>query len=675
MPKPALHPPVPNRWAQLPVWLGVAACIGGLAAFRMWEEIAGSRVAENLALMGLAALLAWPLRRLRAMSWASALALVWLLLIVWMVGMLPVLAVAAVALAAIVLGRVLLPDGPVVYALLAGLAVTAGVLGWLLPLPVHQPWTYGPLVALAIVLGRRGVSRDLRALQAGWREQVAAAPFAAALAVSLAGLASTGSWLPTLQHDDLAFHLGLPWQLQLQGRYALDPTHQVWALAAWAGDVLQAVPQLLARTEARGALNLLWLLAGGAALWRLSALLAMAPVLRWATLGTWASLPLVGALMGGMQTETAATAVTVALAALVLEPPGTGQPVRRLVAGALLFGLLAGLKPLHAVAALPLLAWAAWRHRRWGGWRALPLAVATALLAGGASYAYAWIVAGNPLLPLFNSHFGSPFYSSADFHDPRWHAGFDLRLPWDMSFHTSRYLEAWDGGIGFALVALAGAWLVALALPRTRALAICGALAIALPLAGMQYARYAHPGMVLLLPALVLALQYALAPRRAGLLVAGLCVLHLAFQPNAHWLPHVGGAKRALASLGRDAPLFERYAPERALIGTMRDAGEPRAPVLLLDPDQPWYAELGTLGRSTSRYDLPWARLHAQAETDASGAAWARAWEEEGIGHVLLRPETASPAQRAGLERAGATLEASFGHAQWWRLPEGGAVR
>ncbi|WP_197050239.1 hypothetical protein, partial [Novilysobacter defluvii] len=324
MPIPAQHHAPPPRWTQLPVWLGVAACLAGLAAFRMWSEVAAGRVAENLALMALAALLAWPLRRWRGMSWASALAVVWLGLLAWMGGVLPVVAVAALALAAIVLGRLVVREGPVPYALLTGLALVAGVLGWLLPLPVHQPWTYGSLGVLAVVLGRRGLARDLRTMQTGWREQVAAAPLAAALAVSLAGLASTGSWLPTLQHDDLAFHLGLPWQLQLEGRYALDPTHQAWALAAWAGDVLQAVPQVLVRAESRGALNLLWLLAGGAALWRLSTLLGMVPGLRWATLAAWASLPLVGALMGGMQTETAASAVTVALAALALEPSGAG---------------------------------------------------------------------------------------------------------------------------------------------------------------------------------------------------------------------------------------------------------------------------------------------------------------------------------------------------------------
>ena len=45
---------------------------------------------------------------------------------------------------------------------------------------------------------------------------------------------------------DVVYHLGLPWQLQDTARYAMDPVLQVWALAPWAGDVLQGVAQVLA---------------------------------------------------------------------------------------------------------------------------------------------------------------------------------------------------------------------------------------------------------------------------------------------------------------------------------------------------------------------------------------------------------------------------------------------
>src|SRR3546814_1501831 len=67
------------------------------------------------------------------------------------------------------------------------------------------------------------------------------------------------------------------------------------------------------------------------------------------------------ALLGGMQTEIAAAAVSVWLAVVILDN-GDGD-LRRLMAGALLFGLLCALKPVHAIAALPLMAWAIWRQR------------------------------------------------------------------------------------------------------------------------------------------------------------------------------------------------------------------------------------------------------------------------------------------------------------------------
>src|SRR3546814_17109986 len=112
---------------------------------------------------------------------------------------------------------------------------------------------------------------------------VTASPRAATCAVLLLGIASTGAWSPTLQYDDLAYHLGLPWQLMQHGRYGLDPSHQVWALAPWAGDTLQAVAQVVAREEARSALHVAWLAATAAGLWRLGALLCLHPAMRWAT--------------------------------------------------------------------------------------------------------------------------------------------------------------------------------------------------------------------------------------------------------------------------------------------------------------------------------------------------------------------------------------------------------
>ena len=443
-----------QRAAGLLVWAGAAACVAGVAATQLWRQAPWGRFAESLLLAALVALAAWPLRRWRGWPWAAAMAALWCVLLVAMGGVLPMAATLLVLGAAIAMGSLVAPAQPVL-ACVCGLAVFAGVLGWVLPLPVHHWWIYLAACLMLVIGGRDRVRAQWTILARGSARAVRASPRAAAFAVVALGIASSAAWPPTLQFDDLAYHLGLPWQLMLHGRYVPDATQQVWAFAPWAGDIVQALPQVLAHAEARTAVNAAWLLATAAALWRIGAALRLAPAMRWASIALLASLPVTAVLLGGMQTETAAAAVTAWLAAIILAPvPRT----RGLFAGALLFGLLCGLKPMHAVAAFPLLAWAAWRHRAaWPKPGALALAVALVVAVGASSYATAWLRTGNPVLPLLNDVFRSPYFAVQRFDDLRWHQGFDLALPWRMTFDTSAYLEGWDGALGLALVALSGA--------------------------------------------------------------------------------------------------------------------------------------------------------------------------------------------------------------------------
>jgi hypothetical protein len=67
------------------------------------------------------------------------------------------------------------------------------------------------------------------------------------------------------------------------------------------------------------------------------------------------------------------------------------------------------------------------------------------LLVGGASYSYSWIVTGNPVLPLLNDVFQSPYFGALRFDDPRWHAGLGVDTLWRLTFRTAAYNEGWDG--------------------------------------------------------------------------------------------------------------------------------------------------------------------------------------------------------------------------------------
>jgi hypothetical protein len=658
----SLSPRVSRHAPALLLWAGMAACATGLVVHRMWEALPFPRFFEHLLLALLALAAAWPLQRWLDWQRATALVAVWLAALSVFAGPMPVLAVALLAAASIALGSLVI-TGPI--ALPVGLALIAGALGWFLPWPIHHRAAYA-LACIGLVAWRRAAI--ICACRIAWRQfddAARAAPLASTAALLLIGLASTGAWLPTMQYDDVVYHLGLPWQLQDTARYAMDPTLQVWALAPWAGDVLQGVAQVLADGEARGALDALWLAIAAGALFALAAALGGDTTRRWWAVALLGSLPLSMSLTGGMQTELPAMALLPALAWLVVRDAGSGSP-RTLLAGALLFGALCGLKTMHAAVALPLLAWAMWRHRARVAWRWLPLVLIAALAIGGSSYFYAWSVAGNPFLPLLNATFRSPYFAPADFNDGRWQGGLDADVLWDISFDSERYFESFDGAFGFVLVALAGVWLLALRDARTRGLAIAAGVGLLVPLLPLQYARYLQPALVLMIPALVVAYP---AVRGATVAFWALCALNLAFATNANWMLRTGALKRAIGAADNDTASFERYLPERALAARLRDSGD-KGTVLLLPGSSIALAELGQRGRNMLWYSPRWQAQGLRADGDPSGEAWARLLRDNRIAHVILRPATLTPAQRAGLRRSGAVLESSAGDAQWWRIPD-----
>lgn len=656
-----------NPAAAALVWTGVLACVGGFVAHRMWTVLPASRCADLLALAVASIVLAAALRRWRGWAWANALAAVWCAALLFFVGLPAAFATLLVAASAIALGSVLLPrdmDARAMLALPTGLVLIGGTLGWLLPLPIHRWYVYLP-VALAICGWR---ARSLRAIahaaRHDWDAAIAAAPWPAAAAVLMLGLASTGTWLPTMQADDLAYHLGLPTQLLKHGFYALDPTQQFWALAPWLGDVLQGVAEVLARAEARGALDALWMLSIASGLWKLSASLRASVRTRWLVVALFASLPTVAALAAGMQTELAASALLVALALAILR---SREHSLTWVCTALVAGLV-GLKFGQAFAAFVMLVWGFSRARGRITWTRMPVAMLLFIALAGSNYFYAWQVSGNPMLPLFNDIFRSSVLAPTQLVDLRWHAGFGVSLPWAITFDTEHYLEAWDGGFGFVLVALAGAWLLAVLRSETRGIALAASATLLLPMLPMQYARYGFPGLVLLLPALLIAADAAISTRWCTRIVIALCALNLAFQANANWLLHVNTVRKLVTTGGRIDEVYRRYAPERALIARLLARDDSESVVLAMDAQAPVIAELGGRGRTVAHYAPKLEAARIAADADASGASWQQLIRSLDARWLLLRPAHLNDTQRAALVLVGAQRVDAIGDAELWSV-------
>ncbi len=627
--------------------LGPALVVAGLLAHRLLSQLPWERFGLSLVLALLAGALAWPCVRWRRWSWASALALAWAIALVVFAGPRPVLAVVALAAAATALGIRLVPQqmpGRLGIAAITGLALVGGLAGWTLSLAIHHPALWAGLLVILIATGWRPLVAEIRAARTAWRDHVDVSPRGTAWTVMLLGLASTGTWLPTMQMDDLTYHLNLPAQLATQGHYVADPAHGIWAFAPWAGDILHGVAWLLAGTEARGALNALWLVAAVAA--AAAALRALRATVEEtnAAVALTASFPPLVWLTAGMQTELPAIAALFALSAVIL----AGEVRGRLVVGTVLVAMLIALKLAHAFAAFPLLAYAAWRARDGVPWAHLPSMGIVLLLLAGSSYTLAWLHTGNPVFPLFNAVFASPLYPADNFVDTRWHAGFDAVLPWQMTFSTSRYVEAWDGGIGFTLVALIGAWLLALRRGATRAFALVAACIFLLPLVPMQYARYTYPGILLWVVPCIAGSQADVGRGRWWRWsIVGLCVLNVAFQTNSGWTHHAAALKRTIRAFGDSSEVLPYYVAERALLAPLSDDD---GIVLATDPQRGFVAELGGRGRLMSGHDPTLAAARIHADLDPSGVEWRRVMAQVGARWILVTEATATPALLQALE-------------------------
>ncbi|MDR3390063.1 MAG: hypothetical protein P4L92_23745 [Rudaea sp.] len=661
-----MTPRSPNlRWQPWLLWSGVLLLGIGFIAERSWRSLPLPRALETL-LLGLCAwTVASLLRHLLRISLASALLCVFASALTCFIGALPLLATLILAAGGFSLGRIVAgASDHTAITTVAGIGALAGVLGWLLPFPLHFRLVYLLLLLLLCIAGRRHLHTALRSGAAAWREAVAETPVIAAFAVAVAGLASAGCWLPTVQFDDLAYHLGFPAQLAALGYYRMDVHSQVWALAPWSGDIVQATAQLLAGEEARGAVDAFWLLAAATLTWELAAALGTPPFARWLCVALVASLPLTAGLVGGMQAELPAAAASLALALTAMSAAQNAR-IRQLFLFALLAGFLLGLKTGFVAIIVPLSAWLAWRWRGQWSWKLVVPGLGLIFLVGGSSHVYAAVLTGNPLFPLLNGLFHSSLFSEQNLADPRWTAPVGWDILWQLTFHTRAYLEGWDGAAGFFPLALSGAFVLALGAPRLRPLAVAGLVAFVAAIMTVHYLRYTYPALMLLAPVAVAAVAMTTSRRRATVLLITLTVLDLAYQTCSYWTLHVGGVKRTLLQADGE-PVIEHLAPERALIRIVRSE-DATANVLLCSPDAPFAAELAGRGFVTAWYDPELRRAREAADADPGGDGWRGIFAYTGARYAIVSDTAPSAALAAAL--ASAQPLRKIESVQLWKLP------
>ena len=571
------------------------------------------------------------------------------------------LALAALAIGSLFDPRMAWPGG---LRLLAGLATMVAVVGWLLPFPVHDGRAY-LVVAAALCWWRRDhLKREWHTLADSWRHFAEGAPGWFLLVIGAAFVAGLGLWLPSLNYDDNSAHLILPYQLLGDGYYHLDVSTQVWAVAPWTNNVLHGIAALLAGEEARPAANLLWLLVGLNGAWRLARSCGASTASGLAAVAVYASLPLTGYFTTAMQVDGASTAV---LLHLVASLATAGRSLPPALAMAALFALLAGLKATNAVYAIPAVAWLSWLAVRQRNIRWLWVVAASTIVLAGASYFYATWVTGNPLFPLFNSIFKSPYYHAADFLDPRWHSGLNWRFFWDATLHTDRYGEVYPGAWGFALLALLPAILLGtFREARMRWVVAWFLVAGLIVFAQVQYLRYVFPSMAVLVVIGMVALGRDLKPSILAIASLVLVVGNLLLLPTTSWMARENPWQELLrAGKSAQVGIEARMAPARVLVQRAL-AVDANACILVADAESPYIAVAGGRAQSVKdSYDPRMSKSFEWANADASGARWREFLDSASPSHVLTGAGN-HQAFLAALAEAGYVVEDREGGLAAW---------
>lgn len=405
---------------------------------------------------------------------------------------------------------------------LVGAGAYGTAVGLLAHFPVSYPGVYGFALALPLMLGWRVVAEVGRRLMVRTGKEVRSGFNLNKLDVAIAVVALiyfVVALMPEAGYDALVTHLFVPAHLALRHQWGFDASTYVWAVLPMLGDWIFSIGYMLAGETASRLTNLgfifvlgwlvreLVLWAGGAAVGA-----------RWAVL-IFLSTPLTFTEGSTLFIESVWASFVVAGTLLILRASTvSGKPRFDLPTAGLLLGCALAAKAVTFTILPILLLLLVWRYRSWYKTIGLPFlsfGLSLFLAIGVIPYATAWRLTGNPVFPLFNKIFQSPYFDvAANFNNPLFNAGITWDVLYRVTFETGNYLEASAGASGFQWLLLFIPTLIQLIVFRQIRgikLLLVGVLAIAVLFHSQSYLRYAFPSWAILAAAMGVALSAALS--------------------------------------------------------------------------------------------------------------------------------------------------------------------
>ena len=481
--------------------------------------------------------------------------------------------------------------------IVSGCAVFAIVLALLASVPVNTTATHTVMLAfpIALAFARPALRNDFRA-GIGAVFARPEAPDRPGLAY-LAGLIFTVVVLsfhlamvalPERYFDAMAMHLYIPSYISAHRAWSYDAGNYAFAYTPIGADMLYAQMFLLQGEAAARLLNFTAFAFTCLATFQIAARCCSRSSAIWA-IALLVSVPLTLIESATLFVEnTAALFITTTVLALI------AADFRIRIADYLAMIVLisaASVVKLHGaiVAALlgPLAAFLLFRART----TPRPLARFAIITVAGAGaalwpYLYAFTKTGNPVLPLFNNIFKSPFFAPVEFVDSRWIGKFSPSFLYDATFATGGFVEAYNGALGFTFMVFLGAGIVAAIQRRDRIALFCGGFGLFLIVMlsiKTQYLRYLLIFFPLLIVLVAVAIDHLrqIRPMRLPLMIviAAVALLNVYKMPAGGWILGVSDL-RACCSENLRRQLELGQAPERIANRILNDAAGPLARVL-----------------------------------------------------------------------------------------------
>ena len=453
------------------------------------------------------------------------------------------------------LGRITLPQLSTRYAIPLGLSVWVCLMGFLVHYRVNYPWVYVLLFLSPIGIQFKSTVAELKSFFSGPRNGFNFKDFSKRLSgeqlyYSLLGYCALILAFfvarPDIGFDALTYHFFPISRLVFDHRASFDIAQNIMVLAPAGGDWLFSIAYLLGGETSA---HLIGFLLAILIAYLITNFFQRRNEMGWGmlTAAAFLSTPLVNLETSSLFVENLQTLFILAGTLVFLDFETKGDKTK-FIALVILLASSLSVKAnsfIYLISAFPFVLWSFVHNKGLKLDAKISLSLMAVLLLGVfglTPYAFSFYKTGNPLFPFMNAIFKSPDFPSAQsFNNSLFNTPFNWRTAYDITFHSSRFLEGAEGSFGFHFLFFLP--LLGFSLPFARTfekytLSLITLSFLVLTFHFQSYLRYIYPALpgYLILCSMMVHERTLKTPRTRWLLqflIVALIGVNLFFRPAA----------------------------------------------------------------------------------------------------------------------------------------------